>query len=89
MSEDLRLSVSKTKCFLQCKKQFHFSYILKFPKKERDYHIFGKFCHKVLEDFHNAYINDHSEKPFNIEMGIAYKTALSEYGNKMTSEMKK
>jgi RecB family exonuclease len=89
MSEDLRLSVSKTKCFLQCKKQFHFSYILKFPKKDRDYHIFGKFCHKVLEDFHNAYINDKSVKPYNIEMGIAYKAALSEYNSKMTPEMKK
>lgn len=89
MSDELRLSVSKTKCFLQCKKQFHFSYILKLPKKDRDYHIFGKFCHKVLEDFHNAYIINKSEKPFNIEMGIAYKTALAEYGAKMTPEMKK
>lgn len=89
MSDELRLSVSKTKCFLQCKKQFHFSYILKFPKKDRDYHIFGKFCHKVLEDFHNIYIINNSEKPFNIEMGTAYKAALAEYGSKMTSEMKK
>lgn len=88
MSDILKLSVSKVKCFGQCKKQYHFNYILKFPKKDRDYHIFGKFCHKVLEDFHNAYIN-FSEKPFNVEMGIAYKTALSEYGDKMTPEMKK
>ena len=51
--------------------------------------MFGKFCHNVLEDFHNAYIINSSEKPFNIEMGIAYKTALSEYGNNMTPEMKK
>lgn len=89
MSEELRLSVSKTKCFLQCKKQFKYSYIFKFPKKDRDYHIFGKFCHKVLEDFHNAYIISKSEKPFNIEMGTAYKTAITEYGEKMTPEMKK
>lgn len=89
MSEELRLSVSKTKCFLQCKKQFQFSYIFKLPKKDRDYHIFGKFCHKVLEDFHNAYVISKSEKPFNIEMGIAYKISLAEYGDKMTPEMKK
>jgi len=89
MSEELKLSVSKTKCFLQCKKQFHFSYILKMPKKDREYHIFGKFCHKVLEDFHNAYIINKSEKPLNIEMGSAYKAAINEYGDKMTSEMKK
>jgi len=38
----------------------------------------GKFCHKVLEDFHNAYING-SSKPLNVEMGTAYKSALSEF----------
>lgn len=89
MSEDLRLSVSKTKCFLQCKKQFEFSYILKMPKKDRDYHIFGKFCHKVLEDFHNAYIKLDSTLPFNQEMGNAFKGASKEYHGKMTPEMKK
>lgn len=88
MSEELRLSVSKVKTFTQCKKQFEFNYILKMPKKDRDYHIFGKFCHKALEDFHNAYING-SLKPFNVEMGIAFKTAIQEFGSKMTPEMKK
>jgi len=85
----LRLSVSKTKSFIQCKKQYEFSYILKLPKKDRDYHIFGKFCHKVLEDFHNAYIVQESTLPYNVEMGKAYKIALKEYGDKMTPEMKK
>lgn len=87
MSDELRLSVSKTKCFENCKKQFKFSYILKFPKKEHDYHIFGKFCHKILEDFHNTYING-SILPFNIVMNKAFKDAVIEYTT-MTSEMKK
>lgn len=88
-SADLRLSVSKTKTWLQCKKQYEFSYILKFPKKDHDYHIFGKFCHKVLEDFHNAYIKFDSKLPFNQEMGNAFRMANKEFGDKMTPEMKK
>lgn len=86
--KDLRLSVSKTKTFLDCKAKYKFSYIEKLPKKEWDFHTLGKFCHKVLEDFHNAYINA-SDKPYNIEMGIAYKAALAEYSDKMNPEMKK
>lgn len=89
MTDELRLSVSKTKCFEQCRKQYHFSYILKLPKKERDYHIFGKFCHKALEDFHNAYIGNKSTNPFNVEMGNGYKNAIKEFGASMTPEMKK
>ncbi len=88
IAKDLRLSVSKTKTFLDCKAKYKFSYIQKLPKKTWEFHTLGKFCHKVLEDFHNAYING-SSKPLNIEMGIAYKAALAEYGNNMSPEMKK
>jgi len=86
--DQLRLSVSKSKCFEQCKKQFQFSYIQKLPKKERDYHIFGKFCHKVLEDFHRAFING-STDPLHKEMSKAFKAAKEEYKDKMTPEMMK
>lgn len=89
MSEDLRLSVSKTKTFLDCKAKFKFAYIEKLPRKDWEFHIFGKFCHKVLEDFHNVYIRSNSTKPFNIEMGQAFKNALKEFGDKMTPDMKK
>lgn len=85
----LRLSVSKTKTFLDCKAKYKFTYIEKLPRKDWDYHIFGKFCHKVLEDFHNVYIKTETDSPFNIEMGKAFKGALKEYGDKMTPEMKK
>lgn len=86
---ELRLSVSKTKTFAQCKKQFEFNYILKLPKKDHDYHIFGKFCHKVLEDFHNAYVKNNSTQAYNIEMGIAFKSAMIEFKDGMTPTMKK
>lgn len=88
MTEDLRLSVSKTKTFLQCKKQFEFNYILKMPKKDRDYHIFGKFCHRVLEWFHQQYL-DGCLLPYNTTMTDAFKVAWEEYKDKMTPEMKK
>ena len=73
MTEDLRLSVSKTKTFLDCKAKYKFCYIEKLPRKDWDFHTFGKFCHKVLEDFHNAYVKNNSTEPFNIEMGKAFK----------------
>jgi RecB family exonuclease len=89
MTDPLRLSVSKTKTFLDCKAKFKFAYIEKLPRKDWEFHIFGKFCHKVLEDFHNAYIKYNSVLPFNQEMGNAFKSATKEFGDKMTPEMKK
>lgn len=88
MSEDFRVSVSKTKTFDQCKKQYKFNYILKFPKKDRDYQIFGKFCHKVLEEFHRKY-QEGCLLPYNKVMGEAWKEAWIEFKEKMTPEMKK
>lgn len=86
--EDLRLSVSKTKTFLQCKRQFEFNYIHKLPKKDWDHHILGKFCHMVLEEFHKAYI-DGCLLPYNITMTDSFKKALTEYKDKMNPAMKK
>ena len=87
-NQEIRLSVSKTKTFLSCKKQFHFSYILRFPKKERDYHVYGTFAHKVLENFHNIYISG-SQEPYNKAMSRAFKEAYAEFSSKLTPEMKK
>jgi RecB family exonuclease len=86
--EELKLSVSKTKTFIDCKAKFNYSYNLKLPKKEWDFHILGKFCHKVLEDFHITYING-SDAPYNVTMSEAFKNAVAEYKNSMTPEMKK
>jgi RecB family exonuclease len=89
MSSEQRLSVSKCKLFDDCKKRFQFAYIQKLPKKHWEFHTFGKFCHQVLENFHNAYIKDNSSRPFHVEMSVAYKEALQKYGGLMTPEMKK
>jgi ATP-dependent helicase/DNAse subunit B len=88
MSEELKLSVSKVKSFDLCRKQYSYNYILHLPKKDQDYHIFGKFLHKVLEWFHQQYI-DGCYLPYNITLGNAFKTVWAEYKNKMTPEMKK
>lgn len=89
MTDELRLSVSKTKTFIDCQKKFEFGYIQKLPKKDWDFHIFGKFCHKVLEDFHNAYILNGSTESYNKEMTKAFKAAKEEYKGGMTPQMTK
>ena len=86
--KELRLSLSKTKTYIDCPKKFKFGYIDKLPRKEFEYHIFGKFIHQVLEDFHKTYL-DGSTELFHITMKNVYKNALKEYSSKMTSEAKK
>ncbi len=88
MSQTLRLSVSKTKTFLDCRAKFKYAYIEKLPKKDWEHHTLGKFCHKVLEDFHIAYLEG-SQEPYNIVMQKAFKAANTEYKAAMTPEMKK
>lgn len=88
MSDLIKLSVSKSKTFEQCKKKFHYTYILKLPRVERDYHIFGKFVHKVLEEFHLYYLNGGTEK-YNVAISNVFKETLKEYSDKISSEQKK
>lgn len=86
--EELKLSVSKTKTFLDCKKKFNFAYIQKLPRKDWEFHIFGKFCHQVLEIFHQAYI-DGSQEPYNKVMSKSFKIAWEAFKDKMNAEMRK
>ena len=88
MSDDLRLSVSKTKTFLDCKAKYKFCYVEKLPRKEWDFHTFGKFCHRALEWFHQQYIEG-CLLPYNITMADAFKVSWAEFKDKMTPEMKK
>lgn len=88
MNNEIRLSVSKTKCFLDCKAKYKYNYIDKLPRKVWSFHTFGKFCHKVLEDFHNEYING-SVEPYNVTMSKAFKNAYNLYKEDMDPQMKK
>ena len=74
---DFKLSVSKTKTFLDCKKKYDFQYNLKIPSKSFDYHTLGKLIHSVLEHFHLHYMNGGNDKP-NAVMKVAYKIAITE-----------
>jgi ATP-dependent helicase/DNAse subunit B len=86
--DQFKLSVSKSKCFDQCKKQYKYTYILRLPRKEASYHILGHICHKTLETFHNFYIKG-CLLPFNIALNDAFKSTLQEYKEKLTPEIKK
>ncbi len=86
--QEIKLSVSKTKTFLDCKKKYNFTYIQKLPRKDRDFHIFGKFVHKVLEEFHKSYI-DGSQIPFHIEMKKCYNLGIEEFKDSLTEDQKK
>jgi putative RecB family exonuclease len=85
-SDHFRLSVSKSKEFKSCKAKYNFGYNLKLPQEEKDYLILGKFCHKVLEDFHGFYIQG-TKDPYNVSMKKAWKNALAEFPE-ITPEIK-
>lgn len=88
--DKFRISVSKSKSFDSCKKQYKFNYIEKLPQKEWAHLTYGKFIHKVLEDFHNFYLNNtDSITPANEVMALAYKAAQLEFKGKMNEEHKK
>jgi len=88
MSDPLRLSVSKTQTYLGCAFKYKKCYIEKLPRKDWEFHIFGKFCHKALEWFHQQYLEG-CLLPYNVTMTDAFKVAWAEFKDKMTPEMKK
>jgi CRISPR/Cas system-associated exonuclease Cas4 (RecB family) len=81
----LTLSVSKAKTFKQCKAKYHFSFIQKLPKKEMDFHLFGKFLHEVLERFEKEIING-SNLNDNIILKNVYKQTLDVWVVKRKSD---
>lgn len=83
----LNLSVSKAKTFKDCAKKFKFTYIDKFPRKEWDFHVFGKYCHMVLELFHAELIKDSNLEYVNLFSECQDK-ALETWGAKLTAEQK-
>ena len=83
----LRLSVSKVKTFLDCKRKFEFTYIQKLPRKTQDYLILGTMTHKVLEDFH-AFLLAGETEPFNVLMLKAFKNGIEDHKHELTPEIK-
>ena len=83
----LSLSVSKVKTFKDCKAKYQYSYIEKLPRKEWDFHIFGKFLHEVLENFHKCIIEGNTNR-HNVIMTDVYKTASFNWKDKLTTDQK-
>lgn len=79
----LSLSVSKIKCFKQCKKLFKFQYIQKLPKIDTEFTFFGKFLHEILEHFHKERLLGNID-PDNILISTCFKNALVNWGDKLT-----
>lgn len=79
------LSVSKFKTYESCSKKYQFCYILKFPRIEQDFQIFGKLVHKVLEEFHLQRLAGNID-PDNVLMTHSFKVAKEEYKDKATKE---
>lgn len=82
-----KLSVSKTSTFVSCKAKYKFTYILKLPRKEFEYHTFGRFAHRVLELFHLHIINGVQSKK-NELMGRSFNEAMAEFDGKISQAQK-
>lgn len=83
----MQLSVSKAKTFEDCKARYKYCYIEKLPRKEWDFHIFGKFSHEVLENFHQKLI-DEPEQNLRSLMTECFKISLKNYDGKMSKDHK-
>lgn len=82
---DMTLSVSKAKTFESCKAKFKFCYMDKLPRVDRDFHIFGKYLHQILENFHRELMN-HPERnsEWRNVMKEAWDLAYTEYSEQLT-----
>ena len=72
------LSVSKAKTFEDCKAKYKYCYIEKLPRKDWEFHIFGKFLHQTLEDFHLVLMEDPKADPRKT-MTEAFKKAIVDF----------
>ncbi len=84
----LSLSVSKTKTYLDCAAKFHYCYILKLPRKEYDFHIFGKFLHEILERYYAKVLAECTDAP-NLILTAAWREAFGNWKAKLNPEQVK
>lgn len=82
---DLSLSVSKVKTFKDCAAKFRFNYIEKLPKKEWDFHVFGKYLHEILETYYKILIAGSTDAP-NVILTASWKQAFANWKPKLTND---
>lgn len=78
----LSLSVSKYKTFKDCKAKYRFCYVEKLPRKEWDFHIFGKFLHEILEIFYRKILEGNKDAP-NVVLTSSWKEAFVNWKSKL------
>ncbi len=85
ISENIELSFSAIETFNLCPRKYYYNYILKLPRKDWPWLVFGTFVHLSLEKFHN-YVIFHKKRNREIDysslMIRAYKSASRVYGRK-------
>lgn len=82
-ADAMAISVSKAKTFESCAAKYRFCYIEKLPRKDWDFHIFGKFNHEVLETFHNKLL-ENKDLEFIPLMKECFKLSVENWKGKMT-----
>jgi RecB family exonuclease len=78
-------SVSKMKTFKSCKQKYYFTYVLKLPRKSWPFQVFGKFLHKILENFQNEILSGSLKSDEDI-MKSSYDSAFEEYKKDLDQE---
>jgi RecB family exonuclease len=80
-------SYSKIGSYKSCPKQYKFCYIDKLPRLDKDFTIFGSYCHTVLENFHKFYLDPINENVPHIDaMQKAFIDAKHEWETKEINE---
>ena len=71
-------SVSKMKTFKSCKQKYYYTYVLKLARKSWPFQVFGKFLHKILENFQNEIINGSTKNDEEL-IKLCFDSAYEEY----------
>jgi len=83
MNEDkLRVSFSALETFKTCPRKYFYNYILKLPRIDRPWFVFGNFNHLILEKFFRYilfYKNRNREFDIKLLMHRAFSSALRKY----------
>lgn len=82
---DLNLSVSKAKTFKDCKAKFFFCYVEKLPRKDWEFHVFGKFLHEILERYYKYVMEGCQDKP-NVILTQSWKDSFANWKDKLNRE---
>lgn len=75
--KELTLSNSSLSTFKQCPRKYYYEYVLRLPRKPKDYFTLGTFVHYVLELFYKSLIKDRTQKLSEL-MKICFIQARSE-----------